>query len=239
MYQYHANTMRDLHIGRQGEHLVRQILFDLSDWERELGMGTVELIFRRRSREDPYPVPVTREGNTVYWTITARETEHPYREGQCELRYYVGDRLAKSRIWTTYVEPSITTPAREPPAQEQGWFDQVIAAGAEAKAAADRAETAAIKQPYPNAQTGTWWVWDAEAGAYQDSGADSRGEQGIPGPPGPSGGMAYDIGHGLKVENNVLLVDTAQDVEQDNTLPITSAAVHTTVGNIEILLKTI
>lgn len=222
--------MRDLHIGRQGENLVRQILFDVSDWERELGMGTVELIFRRRSREDPYPVPVTREGNTVFWTITARETEHPYREGQCELRYYVGDSLAKSRIWTTYVEPSMTTPAGEPPAQEQGWFDQVIAAGAEAKAAADRAETAAIRQPYPNAQTGTWWVWDADSGEYKDSGVKATGS---------GSGMDYAIGHGLKVENNVLLVDTAQEVEQDNTLPITSAAVHTTVGNIEILLKTI
>lgn len=40
-------------------------------------------------------------------------------------------------------------------------------------------------------------------------------------------------------ENNVLSVNTTDVVEQDNTLPITSSAVHTTVGNIEILLKTI
>lgn len=40
-------------------------------------------------------------------------------------------------------------------------------------------------------------------------------------------------------ENGVLGVNTANEVEKDNTLPITAAAVHTTVGNIEVLLGTI
>nr|DAD96986.1 MAG TPA: hypothetical protein [Myoviridae sp. ctr0w28] len=57
---------------------------------------------------------------------------------------------------------------------------------------------------------------------------------------GGGGGMNYRIGHGLKVTGgNTLEVDTAEEAEQDNTLPITSAAVYTTVGNIEILLETI
>lgn len=55
-----------------------------------------------------------------------------------------------------------------------------------------------------------------------------------------SGGAAYKIGHGLKLdEDNTLSVDTADVVEQDNTLPVTSSAVATTVGNIEVLLGTI
>ena len=55
------------------------------------------------------------------------------------------------------------------------------------------------------------------------------------------GSPAYNIGHGLRLdaETNTLSVDTANEVQQDNTLPITSAAVYTTVGNIEALLKTI
>ena len=57
---------------------------------------------------------------------------------------------------------------------------------------------------------------------------------------GGGGGTNYRIGHGLKVTGgNTLEVDTAEEAEQDNTLPITSAAVYTTVGNIEILLETI
>lgn len=43
----------------------------------------------------------------------------------------------------------------------------------------------------------------------------------------------------LRYENGVLGVNTALDAEQDNTLPITSAAVYETLGNIELLLGTI
>lgn len=45
------------------------------------------------------------------------------------------------------------------------------------------------------------------------------------------------VGENLKItEDGVLSVDTANVVEQDNTKPITSAAVHTEIGNIEVLL---
>lgn len=55
----------------------------------------------------------------------------------------------------------------------------------------------------------------------------------------PSGGVSFTTDETLYLENGVLGVNTATDVEGDNTLPITSAAVFETVGNIEILLKTI
>lgn len=54
-----------------------------------------------------------------------------------------------------------------------------------------------------------------------------------------SGGSAFTIGHGLLLEDNVLSVNVVNDAEKDNTLPITSAAVYTTVGNIDSLLQTI
>lgn len=51
---------------------------------------------------------------------------------------------------------------------------------------------------------------------------------------------------GIKVGNNlsitkegVLSVDTASDVIEDNTKPITSGAVYTEIGNIEVLLQNI
>lgn len=43
----------------------------------------------------------------------------------------------------------------------------------------------------------------------------------------------------LSYKDGKLAVNTANEPDPDNTLPITSAAVATTVGNIEILLKTI
>lgn len=77
---------------------------------------------------------------------------------------------------------------------------------------------------------GFWMIYNPETGQYEESD--------IPLPEG--GGFPYQIGNGLKVTGgDTLEVDTTTDVEQDNTLPITSAAVYTTVGNIEILLGTI
>ena len=51
--------------------------------------------------------------------------------------------------------------------------------------------------------------------------------------------MDFETDNTLKFENGILSVNTTDMVEQDNTLPITSAGVYTTVGNIEVLLKTI
>ena len=56
---------------------------------------------------------------------------------------------------------------------------------------------------------------------------------------GGGGGTSFTTDETLILENGVLRVNTAQDVEQDNTLPITSAAVYTEIGNIDSLLKSI
>ena len=56
----------------------------------------------------------------------------------------------------------------------------------------------------------------------------------------PSGGTVFQPDNEtLLLENGVLRVNTADVAEEDNTRPITSAAVATQVGNIEALLKTI
>lgn len=54
-----------------------------------------------------------------------------------------------------------------------------------------------------------------------------------------TGGVAFQTDETLKLENGILSVNTTDLMEQDNTLPITSAGVYATVGNIEALLKTI
>jgi hypothetical protein len=58
---------------------------------------------------------------------------------------------------------------------------------------------------------------------------------------GGGGGTTYNIGNGLKLEEstNTLSVDVANKAEQDNTKPISSSAVNTIIGNINVLLETI
>ena len=55
----------------------------------------------------------------------------------------------------------------------------------------------------------------------------------------PGGGVDFETDDTLKLEDGILSVNTTNDMEQDNTLPITSAGVFATVGNIDALLKTI
>ena len=202
MEQVKANTLSTIPLGRQGENLARQILFDVSGWESEYGPGSVELIAQRPGDETPYPVVTARDGDSVVWTVTSADTLYPGDSGRCELRYYVGETLAKSRIWGTYVARAMDTPSETaPPEPEKGWVDQVLEAGTSAKEAAERAEEAA-----------------------------KQAESAV-----PSGSLS--IGNGLKWESaGKLAVDTADKVEQDNTKPVTSAAVHTEIGNIEALL---
>ena len=52
-------------------------------------------------------------------------------------------------------------------------------------------------------------------------------------------GPDYVFGHGFLVKGGVVTVHTAQDFAGDNTLPITAAAVESTLGNIAALLETI
>lgn len=56
---------------------------------------------------------------------------------------------------------------------------------------------------------------------------------------GGGGGAAWGVGHGLKVVDGDLTVNSVNDFSGDNTLPMTAAGVQATVGNIEALLGTI
>ena len=97
---------------------------------------------------------------------------------------------------------------------------------------------AAIKElnahpPIPGV-TGYWMLWDLDTGEYVTSD--------IPLPQVGEGGVlrinSLDDTLNLSQEGK-LSVNTAKDAEQDNTLPITSAAVYTELGNIDALLATI
>ena len=52
-------------------------------------------------------------------------------------------------------------------------------------------------------------------------------------------GVSFETDNTLVLKDGILSVNTTNQMEQDNTLPITSAGVFATVGNIEALLKTI
>jgi hypothetical protein len=61
----------------------------------------------------------------------------------------------------------------------------------------------------------------------------------LPAGTGSGGNVDFQTDETLTLKDGVLSVNTTNDMEQNNTLPITSAGVFATVGNIEALLKTI
>ena len=169
-------------IGRQGEHKVRTVVFDLSDLVKALGDGRAEILFQRPGDSSPYPVPVEQDGGNVQWLVTNTDTDQPTRPplyAKCEVRWYLGDALAKAEICAVYCYQALDTPGEIPDPPGQTWLDQALEAGAQAKAAAQRAENAAIHQPI--IQNGTWWIWNPETGIYEDSKTSASGSGGASG----------------------------------------------------------
>ena len=210
-----------------------------------------------------------------------------------------------TNVITVFLKESNNLWVKDAPEPQNSWLVQVVDARDEALAAAIRAENAAIHQPYPNEETGTWWVWDAETGQYEDTresygggggtsdhsklvNRDAANQHPMSAITGlelalegkqPTGdyltdkdldatltveGKAADaaaVGErlssiseeitvlekkalfttdkSLTLKDGVLSVNTTDNAEEDNTLPISSAGVHTQIGNIEVLLKTI
>ena len=143
MEQINKRPGESIYLGRQGEHLARQILFDLRDWEAVYGSGvSVELIYQRPRDASPYPVPLEREGSTAVWTVTATDTAKS-GGGRAELCCYAGETLAKSAICIVNISEAMGEPDVLPDPPGQSWLDQALAAGAQAQQAAQRAEEAA------------------------------------------------------------------------------------------------
>ena len=102
-----ANPIRGaIELGRRGEHMVRKVEFDVSEWQREIGPGVVQILAQRTNDETPYPVGVEISGNTVTWVITEADTAY-VGYGQCELQYRQGEAVAKSKTWMTQTQPSL------------------------------------------------------------------------------------------------------------------------------------
>ena len=158
-----ATRQKNLFLGRKGENLASRIVFDLTDLITTYGDGVAELIYQRPGDAQPYPVAAYREADTLLWDVSSADTDAANDFGKCELRWRVGDMLAKTHIWITWVDPAMDTPSETtPPEPEQGWVDQVLSAGAAAKDAVTK---------YPRiGENGNWYIWDAEKGAYTDTG---------------------------------------------------------------------
>lgn len=135
-----------------------------------------------------------------------------------QLRGTQRDVVRHTNVISTFVPPSLSGTGQWPTVPSE--FTQV-----------ERRIRALNEHPSIPGENGFWLVWDLESQNYVESG--------FPLPAGGSGGTYFTTDETLTLKGGVLSVNTADSAEQDNTLPITSAAVHSAMGNIEVLLKTI
>lgn len=197
-------------IGRQGEHKARQVQFNIAPWHAVYGEGVVQLLFQRPGEEAPYPVAVDRQDTQVLWTVTSTDTEIKSRPSE---RIY-GYAELRYYVNDALAKSEISTVSI---------YDALDTPG---------------EIPDPPGQS---WLDQTLDAAHRAEKAAERAENAAGGNSGGGSGegFSYEIGTGLKVEDNTLMVDSAEDFNGDNDRPASAALVKAQLGNIEVFLATI
>lgn len=110
-----------LQIGRQGEHGVTQVWFDLTYLIETYGEGTAALSYMRSGDTAPYLVTTTQENNILIWEVDETDTAYDGM-GKCEVRWTVDDDLAKTVVYRTIVMKALT--GTEP--SDSDWYDKMV-----------------------------------------------------------------------------------------------------------------
>ena len=131
-----------IEIGYEGESRTREIIFDAKEWMEKLP-GCEPAIVGVRADGVEFTAPDVRkdeEEKTIIWTLTAGETIAG--EGEAQILWMDGERIAKKAIMVTMCRASLETEATAPDAPEPTWGQMAIDAMQRAQAAAGKAETA-------------------------------------------------------------------------------------------------
>lgn len=146
MREVNAIPGQELHIGRCGENLATCVTFNISEWKKLYGEGTVQLIHQRNGDKTPYPCVVSVTGDVMSWNVTNADVEKAGR-GRAEVQYFVDEVRVKSETFATVTERALGPAGETPPAPYQSWMDKMMTAGSQAvesaQVATDSATSAA------------------------------------------------------------------------------------------------
>lgn len=173
-------------LGKQVEGLVTRVV--LPNVRR--GAGTVQLVHQRSDDQKPYPVPVTEDGDKVYWIVTRSDTAFPGR-GQAELQW-LGENgaVAKSVTYQTNTTRSMAEPGAVPDEPLKPYTQAVAKDAQAAKNAAASATEAARSAEASAGQAGLSADNAAKSLKKLEDGiasGDFRGEKGDKGDKGDTG----------------------------------------------------
>lgn len=162
-----------LPLGRQGEHGVRQVRFDLSYLIETFGEGTAILVHQRSQDLAPYIVSAVQDGDRLEWTVTDADTAYK-GFGKAEIRWTVGDDLAKTVTYKTSVQRSLAEQT-EIPEPLESWYEQMLEQIGNSQEYAQQAEQSAetAQQAASDAAEETADAIRTEMSGYADSARQS------------------------------------------------------------------
>lgn len=228
-------------IGYSLENKARKIRLDLAQWLSVWPEAVPTMLIVRPGEHEAYPAKTEMDGQTIVWTVRRYDTEIPGTgEMWVVFRGQGGEMLGitpNSNILIRRGPPNID--GETPPEGAIPWVEDVLDAADRAEEAADRAEEIAEALAGGgggNAGSGLF----LPAVTEKDNGKVMTvvGGKWAAAEP-PESGVQFETDETLTLEDGMLRVNTADAVQKDNTLPVTSAAVYTEVGNINALLATI
>ena len=129
MITVNASRREPIGLRHQGENDAMRVAFPLSAFEADWPGGTPLLLVQRpRSSRDAeaYPVALSVDGHTAYWTVSASDIEYS-GYGKVQLQWRVEDVLVKSCIYDTVCVPSLHAGAEPPDEPSKRWFDAIQA----------------------------------------------------------------------------------------------------------------
>ena len=127
-----------LKLGLQGENEVTAVEFDLGAFATEFGAGQPVLYVRRCADESPYLSELSVDGTKATWTVTGTDTAKS-GHGKAQLAYYVGEQIAKTVVYTTYVAPSVEQ-GDVPPDPYESYLERMAEIGAQVAASVEQAQ---------------------------------------------------------------------------------------------------
>lgn len=127
MITINANLREPIFLRHAGEENALRVAFDLQEFEAHWPGGVPALLVRRPiSSMDAaaYPVPLSVDGRTAFWTVSASDTECS-GYGKAQLQWRVGGTLAKSCVYDTVCAPSLIAGDAPPDAPSKAWFEAI------------------------------------------------------------------------------------------------------------------
>ena len=127
-------------LGFAGENLARTVEWDIGPWVEIYGEGEVQLLAKRPVDKNPYPVVVTRDGNSVLWTVRKEDLWDGTEHGMAQLLYLMdGEVVARSKEFLTKTRKAIEGDVQECSEPERDWVEQVLQSVASAEESAGTA----------------------------------------------------------------------------------------------------